>query len=315
MARFRAALVVLCLVLAGLVATAPPARGDTAGLNAFFATYHADVGSSVPVGDGRVLWLFGDTLTPAGTFRRNSAVVQGPDGVMRPRSGAFLKASAAGHWYWPGQAVREGSRLRVLAMDFTCTDPCGAWDMRYERTDILTYRLPDLAYLGKVPLPRRASGAMWSQLFRARDGYTYAYGSYPVAGQLGKAVEVARVPSGYVWCVWCWRYLGTRMSPSMELGTVVSVVRTAAGGYRLYAKRLDMWSTEIIAYDSATPYGPWGSRRVVATIPQSDGRWTYAVEAHPEQRVGAGRLALTYATNCDRLCGDYHLTAITVTAP
>ncbi|WP_151484859.1 hypothetical protein [Streptomyces albicerus] len=315
MARIWAALVALCLALVGFLATATPARGDTATLNAFFASYHADTGSSVPLGDGRVLWLFGDTLTPAGTFRRNSAVVQGTDGVMRPRSGTFAKASAAGHWYWPGQAVREGTRLRVLAMDFTCTDPCGAWDMRYERTDVLTYRLPDLAYLGKASLPRRASGAMWSQLHKARDGYTYAYGSYSVAGQLGKAVEVARVPSGYVWCVTCWRYLSTRMGTGMELGTVVSVVRKAAGGYRLYSKWLDLWSTEIIAYDSATAYGPWGSRRTVATTPQSDGKWTYAVEAHAEQHAGTGRLALTYATNCDQLCADYHLTAITVAAP
>lgn len=314
MARLWAALVALVLALVGFLLTASPARGDTAGLNGFFANYHADTGSSVPLGDGRTLWLFGDTLTPAGTFRRNSAVVQGVDGVMRPRSGTFAKASAAGHWYWPGEAVREGTRLRVLAMDFTCTGACGAWDMHYERTDVLTYRLPDLAYLGKASLPRRASGAMWSQLHTARDGYTYAYGSYAVTGQLGKAVEVARVPSGSVSCISCWRYLGTRMGPSLELGTVVSVVRKAAGGYRLYSKRLDLWTEEIIAYDSSTPYGPWGSRRTVATTPQSGGSWTYAVEAHPEQ-VAGGRLTLTYATNCPDLCGDYHLTAITVPAP
>lgn len=311
MVRLRIAVIAAILAVASAV-LASPARAES-GLESFLASHHADVGSSVPLGDGRVLWLFGDTVNDEGPWDRNSAAVQ-EGGTVTRLPGTFLQPSAPGHWYWPGEAVREGARVRILAQDFTCDDPCGPWDFRYVRTDILTYRLTDLVQVGKVSLPRRDSGAMWSQIYKAQDGYTYAYGSYSVPGELGKAIEVAQVRTGYVWCVKCWRYLGTRMTPEMELGTVSSVVRNPGGGYRLYSKRLDLWSDEIIAYDSATPYGPWRSRQVVAVTPQGDGKWTYAVEVHPEQRVGSWKLMLTYATNCDQLCPDYRVTPITVDA-
>lgn len=311
--RLRALLAVL--VIACTVFAPSPARGDTASLNAFLSTYHADVGSSVPLGDGRVLWLFGDTIRPDGTWEHNSAVVQEADGGFTPLPGTFAPASAPGHWYWPGQAVVEGDRLHVLAMDFTGAAGSDAWGWRFERTDVLTYQLPDLRLLSSAPVPGNPSGAMFSQLHQASDGHTYIYGSYSVPGHLGKAVQVARVPNGQLASTTAWEYVDAEMGPELELGTVVSVVPISGGGYRLFSKRLDLWSEEIVSYDSPTPYGPWTNRRIVATAPHGDGRWTYGVEAHPEQPEAPGALVLTYATNCDRLCGEYHLTAITVAAP
>ncbi|MBC2903703.1 hypothetical protein [Streptomyces cupreus] len=316
MAAVWAALLSLCLVgfLAAPAQNPTGHRDSTRHLNAFLATYHADVGSSVPLGDGRVLWLFGDTVRADGGFDRNSAAVQYPDGQFRSLPGTFADHPLPDHWYWPGTASRSGNRLRMLAMDFTCDEPCGAWDMRYQHTDVLTYRLPDLTPLGRVSLPRRPTGAMWSQLYPAHGGVTYVFGSYAVLGRPGKAVEVARVPTGRLADPAAWNYLGTKLGPELELGTVMSVVRTAEG-HRLYSKRLDLWSDEIISYDGPTPHGPWSNRRVVATTPRREGMFTYAVEAHPEQPSAPGRLLLTYATNCKRLCGGYHVTAITVAAP
>jgi hypothetical protein len=93
----------------------------------------------------------------------------------------------------------------------------------------------------------------------------------------------------------------------MELGTVASVVKVP-GGYRLFSKRLDLWSDDIVSFDATSPTGPWKNKRIVATTPHVAGQWTYAVEAHPEQGV------LTYATNCEVLCPDYHLIALPVPA-
>lgn len=287
-------------------------------LDSFLSGYRADVGSSVSLGDGRVLWLFGDTIRADGSWDRNSAVVQfGSQFSEMP--GTFLNHRYSDHWYWPGQAIREGNLLRVLAQDYIRTGD-GSWDWRYDHTDLLTFSLPGLTPVGRTALPKRSSGAMWGQIYRARY-YTYLYGSYSVPGQTGKAYEVARVPNGKLAYLRAWRYLGTRMTPDLELGTVSSVVRKSAGGYRLFSKRLDMWSHEIISYDSSTPYGPWTNMRVVASIPVSAGKWTYAVETHREQ---PGDLTLTYATNCGEDtdpstpafdCPDYHLSRLSVPRP
>lgn len=283
------------------------------GLKDFLAAYPADIGSSVALGGGRTLWLFGDTVNKDAPWDRNSAAVQKGSRVTRI-PGTFLAPSAPGHWYWPGEAVREGGMLRVMAMDFTSVEPHGFWDFHYTRTDVLSFTLPGLKPAGRTALPVTGSHAMWSQLHTARDGRTYVYGSYPVPGALGKAVDVFSVPTGHLTGAAHRRVPGHRMSPDMELGTFVSVVRTAHG-YRLYSKRLDLWSDEIISYDSATPYGPWTDRRTVTVTPQTSSVWTYGVEAHPEQRAGAGNLMLTYSVNCDHVCDDYRVVPVTVEVP
>lgn len=302
---------VLALIVGALISCGVPSNPATAAtdpLAEFLSTYHADVGSSVSLGDGRVLWLFGDTIRASGAWDRNSAVIQ-KGSTFTQLPGTFMRHPKAGHWYWPGQAVKEGLRLRVLAQDFVRTGP-GAWDWKLDHVDVLSYSLPNLTLVSKNALPARANGTLWHSM-RRTTYYTYVYGSYSVSGQTGKAYEVARVPNGKLAVPYYWKYLGTKMSPSMELGTVASVVRKATGGYRLYSKRLDMWGHEILSYDSTTPYGPWGNRRIVATVPVPSGQWTYAVEAHPEQTTD--RLTLTYATNCDSLCDNYHLSVLTTT--
>ncbi|MFE6282210.1 hypothetical protein [Streptomyces sp. NPDC057877] len=312
MAAVWSALLSLCLLTLAVTGDRAPA---TQGLDAFLATHRADVGSSVALGDGRVLWLFGDTLRPDGGLDHNTAAVQHPDGRVHRLPGTFAPHRTPGHWYWPGQASRTGDRLRILAMDFSCADPCrGVADLRQHHTDVLTYRLPGLTPLGRTALPRRPSGALWSQLHTTGDGTTYVYGSYPVPGRIGKAVEVARVPARRLADPAAWAYLGTRLGTGLRLGTVLSVVRLH-DGYRLYSKRLDLWSDEVISYDAPTPYGPWSAPRTVATTPRHPGTYTYAVEAHPEQPAPPGHLVLTYATNCEAPCGHYRVTAITVPAP
>lgn len=313
MNRLARTIQILALTAVAVAFSCHPAQGTTSPrgtamasadtLNAFFSTYHADGGSSVPLGDGRVLWLFGDTIRSDGSMDRNSAAIQ-TGTTFTPLEGTFAQPPTAGHWYWPGQAVREGTNLRILWQDFYRTGD-GAWDFHYDHTDVVTYSLPDLQLMTRTPLPRRSSGAMWGQLVRAANGYTYVYGAYSVEGEIGKAFEVARVPNGRLASASAWQYLGTKLPPSMELGTVASVIR-APSGYRLFSKRLDLWTDDIIAYDAKSPTGPWVNKRVVATTPHVDGQWTYAVEAHPEQGV------LTYATNCEVSCPEYGLTAISM---
>lgn len=307
---FRIALSAILFVgCAASAQTAPPEKEEAAEtmplttLNEFLSTYHADVGSSVKLADGRVLWFFGDTWTPE-SFERNSLVVQTGETFTR-RAGTFLKPVDADHlktWYWPGQAIAPTRELvHVLMQKFIRTGD-GAWDWRYLSTDLVTLRQMDLSVKRVIALPDSARGANWSQMFyEEKTALTYVYGAYQVGIEGQKAYDALISPALIrpQWAVKTGAF-----SPDLELGHVVSVVQVGNGDYRAYSKRLDMWSEEIVMYRGDSPTGPWFDRKVIATTPVPTGCWTYGVEAHPHIP------AITYATNCGRLDSSYHLTAI-----
>lgn len=301
-----------CSVAAQPAESAPPHKEAVAmpltTLNAFLSTYYADVGSSVQLRDGRVLWLFGDTWRPAAQeVYSNTAVVQTATGEFIERPGTFLTPADADYsdtWYWPGQAVAPGrEHIYVLMQQFVRTGP-GAWDWHYEGTDLVTLRQADLSVKRVSRLPASPQQAMWSQMFyEEKSGQTYVYGSYQEGSyQKGYDALVTDSLTSPQWTV-----KSRVFSPDLELGTVASVAQVGTGDYRLYSKRLDMWSNEIIMYRGASPLGPWSDRQVVAITPTDAGCWSYAAEAHSHLAV------LTYATNCGAFDTRYHLTAIPMT--
>ncbi|WP_405593241.1 hypothetical protein [Streptomyces sp. NBC_01092] len=61
----KAVFLALCLIGLTVGPAAPSAHGDTiARLNTFLPTHHADVGSVVPLGGGRVPWPARAALCP-----------------------------------------------------------------------------------------------------------------------------------------------------------------------------------------------------------------------------------------------------------
>lgn len=301
---------------ASIVATGAPARAANAtSLNTFLSNYRADVGSSVKLPDGRVLWLFGDTIRADGHWDKNSAVVQNTNGTFTQVSGTFAKPAESDDWYWPGEAYVENSQVRVLMQQYHCNAPCGAWDFAYEQTDIVSFDASTLAKKSTVDLPARfvnGQPVSWSQTFKSGTSARYFYGAYAVTGKTGKAYQVATVANGASSTTKSnWKFQGTKLWPYQELGQVVSLTTKPGGGYRLYSKQLDLMGSNIIRWDGATPSGPWSNKTTVATPATEQGDWTYAVEAHPEQSTsGSSQTVLTYATNGN--IDHYHVTAIEV---
>ncbi len=156
----------------------------------------ADGAHQFPLPDGRVLWLFGDTLVgtldaanalgPGWRMPSNSALVQsgtcftpvlgGPPGAPAP----LLPASGS-TFHWPGEGFVDTAvspavlRLSALAVHAA---PCGfGWEVTGVR--LFTLSLPDLRVVSSVPAPFDATIPNVPSFGRMllRDGeWTYLYG-------------------------------------------------------------------------------------------------------------------------------------------
>lgn len=115
-----------------------PAPATAAGYTRLWASLDpriwggADVSISVPLGDGRELWLYGDTM--GGTqpqhltsFVHSSAIVQS-GGCLHVANGGqqLLPNVDPDHWYWIQDAVVRGGSVTIRARLIARTGP-GVW--------------------------------------------------------------------------------------------------------------------------------------------------------------------------------------------
>lgn len=106
-----------------------------AGIDRWQSVVHGDGGVPVTV-DGDTLYLYGDTVTPAGRFVHGSVVVDGramydvlPDGPD-------------GRWFWLGDAVElPDGRLQVVVSELRRAGS-GLWGFEAVDTDVFIVRDP-----------------------------------------------------------------------------------------------------------------------------------------------------------------------------
>jgi len=127
-----------------VVHSAPPCRRSAptsaAGYAAMFAGVDparwgaADVALSVPLPDGRVVWLFGDTLSTR-RFVHSSAIVQ-TGGCLHVSGGGsqLLPDADATHVYWISSARVVAGGMNVTAREIELTGR-GPWDFRDDGHD------------------------------------------------------------------------------------------------------------------------------------------------------------------------------------
>lgn len=294
---------------------APISVSKAADFNQLFTRYGGgwtggDATYSIPLPDGRVLWLFGDSFMgtvkpdrsrPPSGFQRNAFVVQ--DGTnmttLTGGSSAYLVPAEAGWWYWPGHGYAHGDTLQVVMFGFKSTGG-GAWDFAYASVDIATFHLPDFTLLSmtrKVTDPPTNYGACVLQ-----DGeYTYLYGSEKVG--FSKFLHVARVH-------------GTDLNGAWEYYTGTSWSSDPAASARVFANVSDEFSVfkhnnryylltqhhilggEIYLYDSDSPAIGFDHKRTVYCTPQSQepNLFTYNAFAHT-QFSNNGELLVSYNVN------------------
>lgn len=283
--------------------------------NQLFTRYSGWTGGdatySVPLPDGRTLWMFGDSFIgtvnpnrtrPGGGFHRNAFVVQDGDDftTLTGAATAYLEPAESGWWYWPGHGAAHGDTLQVVMFGFKSTGVGGMWDFDYASVDVVTFKLPDFTLLSverKVTDPPVNYGASLME----GGGFTYIYGMEKVGFQ--KFLHVARVQ-------------GTDLNGEWEYFTGTDWTDDAAASARVFANVSDQFTVfkkadryylltqhhilggEIYLYDSDNPAIGFDQKRTVYCTPQShEGNLiTYNAFAHT-QFSSNGELLVSYNVN------------------
>jgi len=300
---------------------APLAAPDPQFDQLFQAPRHAgwtggDGTLSVDLGDGRSLWLFGDSflggVTPAGRRRPDSDFVHNclvlqQDGHLTTmvsaaagRPQAFFRPSAPRAWYWPGAGIRQGTKVYVLLHRFR-REGEGIWGWRWTGTDLACLRLPDLTLASIRPAPAGRGVRYGAALLAQADG-VYIYGVAPGAGT--QQLYLARAPAGRLEDPWQYAtargWSAVAEDAAALLDGVDSQFGVVAGSDGLLLLTMDArqpFNPRLVAYRAARPAGPWQGPWPVYTAPQADRNVAaYNAAAHP-QFTRDGQLLVSYNLN------------------
>jgi hypothetical protein len=243
----------------------------------------ADGAEMVDLGDGRRLWLFGDTYSGPTTstniivqaFLRDSiAVQQGkcfefrlggvPDGIND-----YFKRPGPTEWYWPvgGLADPAHNLVYVSAIHAIIAGGASGFHWRVLRYEILKLDYHSLQLVGATPVPT-AGGLLWGTSLMQSGGFDYIYANAPGAKQYVARALPQHLLDGQ-WEYWTgttWSTNGAAVHAmtfkafdrSADLGPYPGVTVFPYGsGFLASAKRCDLICDDLSAWYSPTPEGPW----------------------------------------------------------
>jgi hypothetical protein len=280
-----------------------------------------DQASSTPLPDGRVLWVFADTLVrDAGgggeRLAHGSFVVQ-TAGCFTPVLGGspdgVLPAPESGEWYWPQHAAVDRGRIWVFALRVAGGRP-NAMDFRLLGVDLAEFDLPWGGTPRFVTLHRTpASDAgdfevLWGAAVAVQDELLYIYGTRRVDDPLvGKQLLLARVPISRVTEQAAWQFrtsMGWSADPDDAVvlvparggvSTALSAHRSTAG-WVLVTKRDDFVGDAVVALVGPRPWGPFREQALFDSAPCGS-HLEYLPMAHPEAALADGSLLISLNHN------------------
>jgi hypothetical protein len=320
---------------------APPARRgikDAAAANALVAMTNlarwqaADIGASVRLSDGRIVWVFGDTLRAPALNPRivaNSMLITSGTCVSQliPADGGPVLPDPADHTdpagstaLWPMSAVvlrLDADEDELILLCSRIHRGTGAYDFRFVGTsaavfDVSRLGVPRLRRIDQItPDDSSLTQVNWGAAAVVHDRWLYVYGtrlSGAKAG-FGREMYVARVPisdpsrrSG--WRFWDgerWRDDVTAAAPILAAAGGVSQtlsVDVVRGAFIAVSKRDGDLGNFVYTWASTGPTGPWRARRAVPAPAGFDtGALQYAPLAHPEVPLDSGRLLVSISRN------------------
>jgi hypothetical protein len=235
-----------------------------------------DGAHSVDLGDGRVLWLFGDSFVDGlnqagepGPMLRNSLVVQqggcfsmvsygGPGDRVAP-----LPAADPDEWLWAtGAVVDPQGMVKVTAMRMVKAPGDAGWDWRVNGVDVVTLRTSDLGHVVTEHAPvTQDSAVKWGGGSILAGDYVYIYG-----WRQDHQVVARTTLAGMVTQPWEFLAYGNRWTTNREAAVQPEIDRAPAaefwmvphnGGYLASAKLAEMNSTDVSTWWGATPTGPF----------------------------------------------------------
>jgi hypothetical protein len=244
----------------------------------------ADGGVTFDVGDGRRMWMFGDTyegpvdavsLLPGYNFLRNSvAIDQGAcftyrlgGTVDRPQD--YFPKPRSSEWYWPLDGLTDKDKGVAYVSVMHLADASGIWGYRYKliRNDFLVIDLATLAQVGVRPIPS-PGGKLWAMSIAEDSDFVYLY-----AVESGARHYVARTTRAHLFDGH-WEFAsshGWSTDPAdaypmrfqnfdgkPEKGPLPALtVEPYGGGFLASAKRCDLICPDVTAWWSPNPNGPF----------------------------------------------------------
>lgn len=302
-------------------AVATPMTG--AALTAQFAEYGntsgawsgADSTASVELPDGRIAWLFSDTMLgevnddftrPQGSPMINNSIIVQNGSVLTTRHGgtaavpeSLVKANQAGEFLWVADGVVENGALKILFNRYAKTGD-GALDVTLRGTTLATLSLPALTVTSVVDLPLGTTTA-WGNALLEADGYTYIYGSEYVPADQMRFARLARVSAGGAWQFWTGTGWSATAADSARLplsgvGTAFAAQKVGNQYVITTVESNTIFSPQVVAYTSNNPQGPFTGPIDLFTAPEPasrEGVIVYDARLHPEL-ASTGKLLVSY---------------------
>jgi len=286
----------------------------------------ADATYSIYLPDGRTLWLFGDTfigevdennaIIPGSKFIRNSAVIQDGEhletlftGSRTNPSDFILTSFPDSTWYWPDHGVVDNDTLRIFLAKFRkSANGTPGFNFEHAGNDIANLTWPGFEPINIVPVKSHTeNGVLYGDRILEDSGYLYIYGRhndnpdlnipYPHVARAFKGELMNQQWEYYTGVDWSTDPQETKRINDFQVSQQYSV-STYRGKYILITQ--DIWfSPNIYSFTSDSPVGPWGSKRLLYTTPETEqDMFTYNAYAHPQFDLDA-RLLVSYNTNGD----------------
>jgi hypothetical protein len=286
----------------------------------------ADIGASVRLSDGRIAWVFGDTLRTGALsppIVANSMLITSGlcvSQLVPADRGPMLPDAAPDTVYWPMSA----SVLRLGRDEDTLIVLCSrirrgskAYDFTFLGTsaavfEIGTLGVPRLSRIEQItPDDPSLVQINWGAAAVVHGGWLYVYGTRLTGKKLsfGRELHVARVPTAdpgnrKTWQFWDgrgWQRDVRASAPVLPAEGGVSQtmsVDVVQGRFVAVSKRDGDLGNFVYTWTSDGPTGPWRPRRAIPAPAGFDtGVLQYAPLAHPEVPLDSGQLLVSISRN------------------
>jgi len=286
---------------------------------------------SIPLSDGRVLWLFGDShlddIDPkTGTMpclfqTRNAGLLQQTNDFRnaqtlvgkKPGSRSWFKNSTNNdEWFWPVCGFQSGDIVYVYLSALRKTPQGGMWGFKSAGHDFWAkINFPEFDRISYSELPS-FNGITFGNGFVKEGDTIYAFGGKQngIAADVFVARFMATTPD-QAWKFWNgkdWELNVTNVAPIAHGASTSLHVCKVNGKYLLTSSAFSVACDQgkdsfVSASSSAT--GPFGSRQRIYTIPdlyQGHMPFFYFPILHPEFINANGEILATYSINGYQPC-------------
>jgi len=286
--------------------------------NTYFTRYGngwtgGDVGYSVPLPDGRIVWFFGDsflgtvnpdrTRAPQGFINNSFMVQQGNNFTTLSGAGpsAFLKPDNPDYKYWPQHGFVRNDKLYVLLYTWKANSSGGSFGFDFVRADLAIFSLPDLSL--ETIKTVGDNSVIWGAAVMTDGNYIYIYGSkdMPTLNQVNLARVAIDNPEGpwEYYSSFGWVQDNSANKNLLEGNSNQFSVLKHGDAYYLFTQEDASLSNKIYRYKAPAPEGPFTDKKLVFETPNyGPDTWTYNAKAHPEFMGEDNALLISYDVNC-----------------